>query len=896
MAKDAPQRRLDSQRTQRAGNVTITGVAAGGGGVTDHGLLSGLGDDDHLNLLNAERGDARYPLLANYNLHVADPDAHHARATAGNGLQISGQQLSVKLPTNSGLTAGAAGLALGTPGALSAASESVVSGTGHAHAIAASADVSGDGAGVNTLLKGIAGAVKVKTLEATTRLRAPLLDTAAGNLSLAPAGWIELAAGKLARSPDYSSGFAGAGFAVGADPLDAGHTFAEVDNLWVRGQLNVYELLLHKIRAVNGSFIVSGTGKVSALAYAGGADWDVTTDPEHGFTAGDLIRAQKWTGREVYVCNMTVKASPAPTATTFRATFNSGVSPAVGMEFVRLGNTSDPARQGGVYLTADDSGAPFIDVFAGVNSHAAWNTAAVRRVRMGQLSGITGQSEYGLFAGVGQAASDAYLKISTAGVTQNNITSTWTDAGVQTIGISAASGIALSAAADRYSGNIQRRIRFLDGVNAVALLEGFGTGAEVDRGLRLSGGGFAAGQRGRMYLDVTGALGSSLELWAAGAASPGVFVELNNTNRNNPYIALFFEDEGGIGASNDLRLDNAGLWTDKAFGAASGSFTGAVAAASVRAAGAAGLRLEDDGGSLGVLVADGGNVGIGVSPATALHVRGASPVVRIDGNDPNVDQPVQLCFYDRVSTLKGRLIYAGGNSAGNKYFGFINDSADDLRFFSDLTQFWSSSAELARLASTGLFTLRYGRLDAGGAGVGNNDASVRVGVNRGVGAEGLAYVDLFSDNTAQQGARLVKRAGANGNVELVGYGTGETLINASNASGTLGLYVASGRRLRMPGRITLPITVDYSLPEAYTGLVIFANRTTGGYGIYGVNPGNNAAVPIVKIAENGFDWTANTAGTIRFYRSAANPAVFNLRNNIGSGGPHEIVITWIGAC
>jgi hypothetical protein len=33
-----------------------------GGGASDHGALSGLGDDDHTQYLNTTRGDARYPL------------------------------------------------------------------------------------------------------------------------------------------------------------------------------------------------------------------------------------------------------------------------------------------------------------------------------------------------------------------------------------------------------------------------------------------------------------------------------------------------------------------------------------------------------------------------------------------------------------------------------------------------------------------------------------------------------------------------------------------------------------------------------------------------------------------------------------------------------------------
>jgi len=36
-----------------------------GGGVTDHGALTGLADDDHPQYLDATRGDARYPPIVN---------------------------------------------------------------------------------------------------------------------------------------------------------------------------------------------------------------------------------------------------------------------------------------------------------------------------------------------------------------------------------------------------------------------------------------------------------------------------------------------------------------------------------------------------------------------------------------------------------------------------------------------------------------------------------------------------------------------------------------------------------------------------------------------------------------------------------------------------------------
>jgi hypothetical protein len=48
----------------RFDSVTHVGtVPGGGGGVTDHGALTGLGDDDHTQYYNQVRGDARYALL-----------------------------------------------------------------------------------------------------------------------------------------------------------------------------------------------------------------------------------------------------------------------------------------------------------------------------------------------------------------------------------------------------------------------------------------------------------------------------------------------------------------------------------------------------------------------------------------------------------------------------------------------------------------------------------------------------------------------------------------------------------------------------------------------------------------------------------------------------------------
>jgi hypothetical protein len=109
---------------------------------------------------------------------------------------------------------------------------------------------------------------------------------------------------------------------------------------------------------------------------------------------------------------------------------------------VRIGNTSNAARQGVVLITSDMSNSPYQDVISGVTSWADWTGGTKTRVRMGHLSGITGTAnEYGLIAGTGYTSSDSYAKFSTAGVVQNNVNSTWRSGGTTFLEIDSSSGV-----------------------------------------------------------------------------------------------------------------------------------------------------------------------------------------------------------------------------------------------------------------------------------------------------------------------------------------------------------------------------------------------------------------------------------------------------------------------
>ncbi|MCW0484070.1 phage tail protein [Gaoshiqia sediminis] len=202
-----------------------------------------------------------------------------------------------------------------------------------------------------------------------------------------------------ATSPIYTSGFAGSGWRI--DPADNRLT---VDNLTVRKEMSVYELVINKIRGTNGALWVSDAAKVSGVS---GSRLTIDTGGSATlvpFVVNDLVRCQRWTGSNVkyYVARVT-----AVGANYIDVTKTDGTSAfEVGDEIVRIGNTTNTDRQGAIYLTASDNNSPYIDVLNGVVSA---DLAGKTKVRLGKLDGIT-DAQFGPLTGYGLYGENVYLK------------------------------------------------------------------------------------------------------------------------------------------------------------------------------------------------------------------------------------------------------------------------------------------------------------------------------------------------------------------------------------------------------------------------------------------------------------------------------------------------------
>ena len=188
---------------------------------------------------------------------------------------------------------------------------------------------------------------------------------------------------ELLSSGGYSGGgLTDRGWKLGMDEDRLSHLV--VDKLTVRQVMNVFELLINKVRSVGGQICVSAAnGKIKAVEERGDY-YLISFEQENMFVRHDLVRCQTFTGTDLRSYWVEVADVTEAGIVVAKEEFD-GVDPKAGDECVLMGNTANTDRQNMVLISATEDGQPRVDVMDGVNGKTFDNAL---RARLGNLDGI----------------------------------------------------------------------------------------------------------------------------------------------------------------------------------------------------------------------------------------------------------------------------------------------------------------------------------------------------------------------------------------------------------------------------------------------------------------------------------------------------------------------------
>lgn len=188
---------------------------------------------------------------------------------------------------------------------------------------------------------------------------------------------------ELLRSANYDGGgMTDNGWRIGLDEDLLSHLI--VDKITVRRVMNVFELLINKVRSVGGQICVSAAnGKIKTVQEQGDY-WHITFEQENTFVVHDLMRCQVFTGTSQRAYWVEVAGTVNGGILVEKSEFETS-QPEEGDECVLMGNTETVNRQNLVLISASEDGHPRVDVLDGVN---AKNFDHALRARLGNLDDI----------------------------------------------------------------------------------------------------------------------------------------------------------------------------------------------------------------------------------------------------------------------------------------------------------------------------------------------------------------------------------------------------------------------------------------------------------------------------------------------------------------------------
>ena len=365
-------------------------------------------------------------------------------AAAAGGVEVTGSGVGVKTPANSGLAKDTTGVYL-APSTVGAGTANGVSGTGHTHAVTAVSDAK---ATPSALLKGDANGDVTVRYGTADKVRTPLIDTASGALTLDPAGAavnvdgnmaftggsrtiststsdlvlapageltldpagnvVEVADAATVRTAHWASGFLGTGWGVTydgaadfreiyADELHVAAFIADTARVAVGAEYITRSMALvsrtFAIPAVSatGTLYVEDAPGLAGLPVFEDGDWLLLRLVDR--SGGGLVVANTWGQVSGYVDRTDGEQS---WTFTCRSTSAAGENVQTGTVALDFGKSGD----GWWWVTTlDSAGAPYagISTWSGSDPYTEGNRT--HWLRLGQLRGVSGVTEWGLHAG-----------------------------------------------------------------------------------------------------------------------------------------------------------------------------------------------------------------------------------------------------------------------------------------------------------------------------------------------------------------------------------------------------------------------------------------------------------------------------------------------------------------
>ncbi len=205
-------------------------------------------------------------------------------------------------------------------------------------------------------------------------------------------------------SEAFTPGLMGEGFKI--SKAINGDWNLEIDNVVVRKVMTIFEMIISKVRSVNGGLVISpANGRIKSVAETTGspAYYVIGIEGDMQFLVDDFVRCQVFSNGHAKFYWVRVSSISGNSILVLKSEFTNGAAPAVGDDLVQMGNKTNTARQGLIYLTASEDGKPRISVMDGVNSTSL---VGKNKVILGCLDGITDTdfpadfqpSGYGLYA------------------------------------------------------------------------------------------------------------------------------------------------------------------------------------------------------------------------------------------------------------------------------------------------------------------------------------------------------------------------------------------------------------------------------------------------------------------------------------------------------------------